>query len=186
MKRYRGWIILLVFVVLCAGGAWLVLKTTAEYPELGEPVSYPVDQVDGFDLTIEEPFWSPFKGYTIRWKVTADSKEVYTFSWDPETEPGFEYLERCIDGQWYRLGYSQDDFPFNSLDLSLGGENTALEGSIVQKYDYYGTRLEPGLYRVVLRMMSEDGAPHYLAAEFTVDRAERDPSARHFSRRSSS
>lgn len=33
---------------------------------LGEPVSYPVNQVDGFELTIEKPTWSPFKGYTIR------------------------------------------------------------------------------------------------------------------------
>ena len=170
MKRYRGWIVLLVFVALCASGVWLILKTTAEYPELGEPVSYHVNQVEGFELTIEEPSWSPFKGYTIRWKVTADSKEVYTFSWNPEVEPGFEYIERCIDGQWYRLGYLQDDFSFNNLEFPLGGEdNSALEGSVVQKYAYYGTRLEPGNYRVVLRMISEDGISHYLAAEFKVD-----------------
>ena len=36
---------------------------------LGEPVSYPVNQVDGFELTIEKPTWSPFKGYTIRWAL---------------------------------------------------------------------------------------------------------------------
>lgn len=42
---------------------------------LGEPVSYPVNQVDGFELTIEKPTWSPFKGYTIRWAVTANSKK---------------------------------------------------------------------------------------------------------------
>lgn len=28
---------------------------------LGEPVSYPVNQVEGFELTIEKPTWSPFK-----------------------------------------------------------------------------------------------------------------------------
>ena len=44
---------------------------------LGEPVSYPVNQVEGFELTIEKPTWSPFKGYTIRWAVTANSKEIY-------------------------------------------------------------------------------------------------------------
>ena len=38
--------------------------------------SYPVNQVDGFELTIEKPTWSPFKGYTIRWAVTANSKEI--------------------------------------------------------------------------------------------------------------
>ena len=68
---------------------------------LGEPVSYPVNQVDGFELTIEKPTWSPFKGYTIRCAVTANSKEIYSFGEDGS--PGFEYLERHIDGQCYRL-----------------------------------------------------------------------------------
>ena len=83
--------------------------------------------------------------------------------------PGFEYLERHIDGQWYRLTYSQDIFPFNNLEFSLGGDSTGLQGSIVQKYDYYGTRLEAGTYRVVLEMKAKDGTPHYLAAEFDVE-----------------
>lgn len=169
MKRYRGWIVLLVFVALCAGGVWLILKTTAEYPELGEPVSYPVNQIEGFELTIEEPSWSPFKGYTIRWSVDADSKDIYYFTRDGEA-PEFVFLEQCIDGQWYRLGYLEENFPFNTVEFALGGEkSTGLVGSIVQKYAYYGTRLEPGTYRVVLEMKSEDGAPHYLAAEFEVE-----------------
>ena len=169
MKRCRGWVALLVFIPLCVVGVWFTLKATAEYPALGEPVSYPVNQVDGFELAIEDPSWSPFKGYTIKWKVTANSEDAYTFSWNPQIESGFEYLERRMDGQWYRLEYSQDSFSFNNLDFSLGGENgSGLEGSIVQKYAHYGTRLEPGNYRVVLRMMSEDGIPHYLAEEFMV------------------
>ena len=134
---------------------------------LGEPVSYPVNQVDGFELTIEKPTGSPFKGYTIRWAVTANSKEIYSFGEDGS--PGFEYLERHIDWQWYRLTYSQDIFPFNNLEFSLGGDSTGLQGSIVQKYDYYGTRLEAGTYRVVLEMKAKDGTPHYLAAEFDVE-----------------
>ena len=36
MKRFRGWLILLAVVLLCAGGGWLVLRMTAEYPALGE------------------------------------------------------------------------------------------------------------------------------------------------------
>jgi hypothetical protein len=166
MKKHRGWLIGILCLVLCAGAVWLTLRVTAKYPALGAPVSYPVNQVDGFDLTIEEPSWSPFKGYTIRWAVTADSEEVYSFSADG---PGFEYLERCLDGQWYRLAYSQDSFPFGSPEFALGGnEGTGLEGSIVQKYAYYGTRLESGVYRVVLEMRAKDGTPHYLAAEFQV------------------
>ena len=170
MKRYRGWVALLLFIALCAGGIWLTLQVTAEYPTLGEPVSYPINQVDGFELTIEEPSWSPFKGYSIQWKVTADSEDVYYFIQDGEPPNRFEYLEHRVDGQWYRLGYSQDNFPFSTIEFALGGEeSSALQGSIVQKYAYYGTRLEPGTYRVVLEMKAEDGAPHYLAAEFEVE-----------------
>lgn len=51
----------------------------------------------------------------------------------------------------------------------MGGDSTGLQGSIVQKYDYYGTRLEAGTYRVVLEMKAKDGTPHYLAAEFDVE-----------------
>ena len=170
MKQYRRWLILLVLVALCSGGIWLTLQVTAEYPTLGEPVSYPVNQVEGFELTIDEPSWSPFKGYSIRWEVTADSEDVYYFIEDGEDPNTFEYLECYIDGQWYRLGYSQDNFPFTMIEFALGGEEGhGLSGSLVQKYDYYGTRLEPGSYRLVLEMRAEDGAPHYLAAEFEVE-----------------
>lgn len=166
MKRYRGWLVLLVVTALCASGVWVALRVTAEYPVLGEPVSYPVNQVDGFELAIEEPSWSPFKGYTIRWKVTANSDEVYYF----KDEHSFQYLERYIDGQWHRLRYSQENLPFSNPEFALGGEDSSsLESSIVQKYCYYGTRLEPGTYRVVLEMKARDGTPHYLAAEFRVD-----------------
>jgi len=167
MKKFRGWLILAAFIALCGGAVWLTLRVTAEYPTLGEPVSYPVNQVEGFELTIEEPVWSPFRGYTIRWRVAADSDEVYHFIHESEN-PGFEFLERQIDGQWYRLGYSQEYFSINSADYELGGNTTGFEGSIVQKYAYYGTRLEPGKYRAVLEMRAEDQTPRYLAAEFDV------------------
>ena len=170
MKRYRGWISLLMFLALCAGGIWLALRVTAEYPALGEPVSYPVNQVEGFELTIEEPSWSPFKGCSIRWKVREDSPEVYFFVHDGEAPNSFEFLEYYADGQWHRLGYTQDNFPFTTFEIAVGGEEgSGLEGTIVQKYAYYGTRLEPGAYRVVLEMKAEDGTPHYLAAEFKVE-----------------
>lgn len=169
MKRYRGWVALLIFVALCVVGIWLTLQVTAEYPTLGEEVSYPVNQVEGFELTTEKPSWSPFKGYSIRWRVAADSEAIYYFVQDGEPPNRFEYLERCVDGQWYRLGYTQDNFPFTTIEFALGGEEASdLQGSIVQKYAYYGTRLEPGTYRVVLEMKAEDGTLHYLAAEFEV------------------
>lgn len=123
----------------------------------------------GFELTIDEPSWSPFRGYTIRWKVTADSENVYYFIQDGEAPNTFEYLECNVDGQWYRLSYTQDTFPFTTIEFALGGaEGSALEGSIVQKYDYYGTRLKAGLYRAVLEMKAKDGTPHFLAAEFII------------------
>ena len=169
MKKYRSWIVLLALVLVCAAGVWITLKATADYPGLGSAVSYPVDQVDGFALTIEKPSFSPFKGYTIRWKVTADSEEVYYFIRDGKAPNTFVYLERNVDGQWYRLSYTQDNFPFTTIEFALGGgEGSALEGSIVQKYAYYGTRLEAGIYRLVLEMQAKDGTPHYLAQEFNI------------------
>ena len=62
---------------------------------------------------------------------------------------------------WYFFGFQCVKLP--------GGDSTGLQGSIVQKYDYYGTRLEAGTYRVVLEMKAKDGTPHYLAAEFDVE-----------------
>ena len=169
MKQHRRWIFLFILIAIFIAGIWLTLRITVEYPTLDGPVSYPVNQVDGFELTIEKPSWSPFKGYTIHWKISADSEEVYSFVKDGEG-PGFEYLERRVDGQWYRLGYTQDVFPFNTLEFALGGEeSSSFEGTIVQKYAHYGTRLEPGNYRVVLEMNAKDGTPHYLAAEFDVE-----------------
>lgn len=165
MKRYRGWMILLLCAALCVGGVKLVLWATADYPALGEAVSYPVNQVEGFDLTIQEPSWSPFTGYTIRWSVSAESEEIYTFTGGG---PYFEHLERCVGGQWYRLAYLKEKLPFNQLEFALGGETSSLSGSVVQKYMYYGTRLEAGSYRLVLEMRAEDGTSRYLAAEFDI------------------
>lgn len=68
------------------------------------------------------------------------------------------------------MGYSQDNFSFSSIEFALGGEEGfVLEGGIVQKYAYYGTRLEPGKYRVVLEMQSADKTSYYLAAEFDIE-----------------
>lgn len=92
--------------------------------------------------------------------MDADSDEIY-FMRESES-PGFEYLKRYVDGQWYQLGYSRDNFSFDSIEFTLGGEERlALEGSIVQKYAYYRTCLEPGNYRVVLEMQSANQTPHY-------------------------
>lgn len=167
MKRYRGWIVLFLIVALFTGGVWITLRVTAEYPSLGKAVSYPVNQAEGFELTIEKPTWSPFKGYTIRWAVAVDSDDVYMFSREGENRPEFCFLERNIAGQWYRLERLQNHFAGGSVEFLLGGEEaTGLESSIVQKYDGYGTRLEEGRYRIVLEMQAKDETLHYIAAEF--------------------
>ena len=169
MQQYRGWAWLLALLALCAGVAWCALRATAKYPALGEPVCYPVNQVAGFSLAIEAPSWSPFRGYTIRWAVAADSPTAYTFSRGSEDAPEFIYLERRVEGQWYRLQDARGTLPWNPVDFTLGGSGSnGLEGSLVQKYDGYGTRLEAGTYRVTAEMRGADGAAHYLAAEFTV------------------
>ena len=170
MKRCRKWLILLALLFICIGGVWTISRVTAEYPPLGEAVSYPVNQVKGFELSIEKPSFSPFRGYTLRWQVTAESDDVYYFVQDGEAPNTFEYLECNVDGQWTRLGYLQDAFSFTTIEFALGAEEgSGLSGSIVQKYAGYGTRLKPGLYRVTLEMQEQDGTPHYLAAEFEVE-----------------
>ncbi len=165
MKKHRGYIILFAVVVLCVGAILLSLHVTAEYPALGEPVSHAVNQLDGFQLTMEKPSWSPFNGYTIRWTVTADSKEIYSL-----TEHGSElgHIERFVNGQWHILEHSHDNPSFNNMKLSLGGENRTLQGSIVQKHANYGNRLEAGSYRFVLEMEAGDKTFHHLAAEFDI------------------
>ena len=169
MKKHRSLFILLLLAVLCAGAVGLTLHLTAQYPPPGEPVDYPTNQAEGFVLTLEKPTWSPFKGHTLRWKVTADSDEVYYFGHDGNAPNSFEFLERQLDGQWYRLGYTQTDEPFTTIEFAVGGqESSGLSGSVVQKHAYYGTRLEPGLYRLVLEMKDAAGTPHYLSAPFEV------------------
>lgn len=172
MKKFRGLLICLLILTVYAGGVWLTLHLTTEYPALGEPVSYPVNQVPGFALTLAEPSWSPFKGYSLRYDVAAESETVYTFT--ACHSAGFERLEQQVDGQWRRLTVSPpppEEFTcFAPLEFDLGGgEGHGLEGSLVQKYDGYGTRLSSGLYRLVLEMTAPDGTPHCLAAEFSVD-----------------
>ena len=105
-----------------------------------------------------------FTAENSRWNINIFAKVFPAKS--PQIHPT---ISEFADGQWYRLTYSQDTFPFNNLEFSLGGDSTGLQGSIVQKYDYYGTRLEAGTYRVVLEMKAKDGTPHYLAAEFDVE-----------------
>ncbi len=170
MKRCRKLLILLALLFVCIGGVWTISRVTAEYPPLGEAVSYPVNQVEGFELGMEKPSFSPFRGYTLRWQVAAESDDVYYFVQDGEAPNTFEYLECNVNGQWFRLGYLQDASPFTTMEFALGAEEcSGLSGSIVQKYAGYGTCLKPGLYRVTLEMREQDGTPHYLAAEFEVE-----------------
>jgi len=167
LKRHPGWILFLLISVLLIGAFFGYLQLTAEYPSLGEAVHYPVNQLPGFELHLENLYRSPFKGHVLRYKATADTAEVYTLRQDG-VDPDFEFLDRCIDGQWYRLQPSRE-LAFSPLEFALGGDAaSALEGSLVQKYAYYGTHLEPGLYRLVLELWDADKTPHYLAAEFEI------------------
>lgn len=165
MKRYRGVLNFAIFLAVCAGLIGLVLHFTAHYPALGETVSYPVNEVEGFTLSIQEPGWSPFRGYTLRYKIDIDSEKVYTLT--REDSKNFEGLEYFTDGQWHRL-LSQEE-TVGHMNWDVGGEGvSSFQGSIVQKFAGYGTRLESGTYRLTMELTDQQGSPHYLAAEFTV------------------
>ena len=48
MKRYLKKLHPLICIALFVGVIWIVFHVTAKYPILGEPVTYPVNQIDGF------------------------------------------------------------------------------------------------------------------------------------------
>ena len=164
MKRCRGLVVLGLLTALCAGAVWLTLRVTARYPAWGEPVTYPVNRVEGFALSIEETTWSPFRGYTLRYEIQMDSEEIYHLV---EDGSAFAYLERLADGQWYRLDCQREQAGHSTFDLG-GSGSAAFYGSVVQKYEGYGTRLEPGTYRLTMKLTDRIGGAHYLAAEFDV------------------
>lgn len=164
MKHCCGWVIFAAVLALGWGAARLILSATAEYPSLGEPALYPVNELSGFTLSIEEPVWSPFRGYTLRYGIEIDSKEVCVAS---DEESAFEQLEMLSDGVWHRLSCRRATF--NPVSFELGGAgNSGFYGSLVQKYAGYGTRLMPGSYRLTVRLTDRQGEDHRLAAPFEV------------------
>jgi len=164
VKHCCGWVIFAVVLALGWGAARLILSATAEYPSLGELALYPVNELSGFTLSIEEPVWSPFRGYTLRYGIEIDSKEVCVAS---DEESAFEQLEMLSDGVWHRLSCRRATF--NPVSFELGGAgNSGFYGSLVQKYAGYGTRLMPGSYRLTVRLTDRQGEDHRLAAPFEV------------------
>lgn len=164
MKHCCGWVIFAVVLALGWGAARLILSATAEYPSLGELALYPVDELSGFTLSIEEPVWSPFRGYTLRYGIEIDSKEVCVAS---DEESAFEQLEMLSDGVCTGCpAAGQRSIP---VSFELGGAgNSGFYGSLVQKYAGYGTRLMPGSYRLTVRLTDRQGEDHRLAAPFEV------------------
>lgn len=163
MSKYRSLWKWLLFLAVCAGIIWLVLHFTAHYPSLGEPVDYQVNDIPGIELTLENQKWLPFTGYSFRWHVDVDTATSYSYNFQKE------YLEHHVDGQWYRLNQERR-LPPGDNSTEIGGSESpmTLESSMTQDYAGYGNRLEPGLYRFTLELTDTDGAPHYIAAEFTV------------------
>lgn len=168
MKRYLKKLSPLIWIALFIGVIWMVFQVTAEYPILGEPVSYPVNQLDGFELSIDEPGWTPFRGYTIRYKIQYQSEEIYQLI--QESGKDYCHLDKLVDGQWYRMEQPEAIPDIINGTLQIGGwpAASAFSATFTQDFDRYGTRLEPGTYRLVLELTADEGTPHYLAAEFDV------------------
>ena len=121
MKHCRGRVIFAAVLALGWGAARLILSVTAEYPSLGEPALYPVNELSGVILSVEEPVWSPFRGYTLRYGIEIDSKEVCLAS---DEESAFEQLEMLSDGVWHRLSCRRATF--NPVSFELGERETAV------------------------------------------------------------
>ena len=164
-KVRNGMIAAAAAAAVVLGGLWIV-RATARYPALDAPVLYRIDPVQGFQMEIEEVRWSLKKGYCVKYRVAIDSEEVYTLV-DTE-EKTYKYLERLVDGQWYRLVCDEIRSPIDRSREIGGPGNTGYEEGLYQKYDGYGTRLEPGSYRIVLELTDREGDIHYLADGFEV------------------
>ncbi len=165
MKKIRALVIFIIVLAVLACGIKVILNATAEYPKTGEEVTYTVNDVEGFELKIEDISWSFIRGYSLVWQVDACSDEVYYFVEDMSR---FVYIEKNIDGKWYKLVSNAEFLGRNTFALG-GEEGYGLGGSIIQKYDGYGTRLENGKYRLVLEMENKKGNKHYLAEEFEIE-----------------
>lgn len=63
LKRHSGITIFIAGAVIITAVIIFVVKLTAHYPELAEPVSYSVNQLNGFKMEIEGVHWSFRKGY---------------------------------------------------------------------------------------------------------------------------
>ena len=167
MKRYLKKLHPLICIALFVGAIWIVFHVTAEYPIVGEPVSYPVNQLDGFTLSMTEGAWTPFRGHTFRYKIAIQSEEVYRLTMC-DGKNG-QYLDRLVNGQWHRLERPEAIPDMVDWVTQVGGPDTlSFESKFTQRTDYYGTRLEPGTYRLVLELTADDGSSHYLAEEFHV------------------
>ena len=171
MKRYLKKLAPLICLVLFVGVIWIVFHATAEYPVLGDPVSYPVNQLAGFELSIDEPSWKPFRGYTIRYKVQYQSEALYQLI--QERGKDYCHLDKLVDGQWRRMERTEAVPDAINGTLQIGGwpSSSAFSATFTQDFDHYGTRLEPGTYRLVLELTADDGSSHYLAAEFYAKNA---------------
>ena len=156
MKRFRPWLL----PILCAGALWLIFFAMAKYPAVREASSDPVSRIEGLSLSIEKPRFSPIKGYTIRYRIEISTDEIY------QTADPFERLEKFENGCWHRLECQKE--PVFSSPFDISGDNAAFDGSFVQKYDGYGTRLHPGTYRLTLGLTDAAGGSHCLAAEFEI------------------
>lgn len=87
MSKYRSLWKWILFLTVCAGIVWLVLHVTANYPELGEPVDYPVNDIPGIELTLEKQKWLPFTGHSFHWHMDVDTdptifkKSIWNTKW---------------------------------------------------------------------------------------------------------
>ena len=168
MKQHLKKLSPLIWAALFIGVIWVVFQMTSEYPTLGQPVSYPVNQLEGFALSINEPSWKFFRGYTIRYKIQYQSEKLYQLI--QESGKGYCHLDKLVDGQWYRMERLKAIPDTVNGTLQIGGwpASSAFSATFTQDFDCYGTHLEPGTYRLVLELTDDNGSSHYLAKEFHV------------------
>lgn len=176
MKKY-GWLFVCVavsFTLLAGCGNYgssnstvetenTVTKTpTSQLVETidWEPTTYEtVNNLDGVTMTVKEGTTS-YTSLTVAFQNNSSSQCIYG---------EYFWLEKRIDGSWYKVPAVIDNYGFNSIgyDLASGDDS---EWAV--DWDWLFGSLDTGDYRIVKDILDFRGSgeydTYYLAAEFTL------------------
>ena len=161
-------IVVLLAALLVVPASRCLWRHTGVYPQMGPPSQAQPVQIEGIDFAVEQPHYVLGRGYAMRWALSKRTERSYALL--PQQGHCEVWLERQIEGQWYTLVQQLEPDVFPQEPTVLDRNVTGFEASFTQKYQGYGTRLEPGHYRLALCLRDEQtGQEQVIAESFWID-----------------